>query len=60
MMSLSIAQEDPFQLLKHCDGRGELLRSLMAQTEQYLFLTPMNSSFLVAAPKITPMPDLAL
>ena len=60
-MSASIAVEEPLQFLKHmyCGG-GELCFCAMEQTAQYLFLTLMYSSFLVAAPKITLTPELVL
>ena len=61
IISASIAVEEPLQFLKHmCSGGGELCFCAMEQTAQYLFLTPMYSSFLVMAPKITPTPELAL
>ena len=43
-----------------CDGTGVLFRVVMKQEEQYLLRTPINSSFLVCTPKITPTLELAL
>ena len=61
IMSASITVDEPLQILKHmCCGSGKLCFCAMEQKAQYLFLTPIYSSFLVAAPKITQTPELAL
>ena len=61
IMSDSIEQEELVQFLKYLwAGSGALLYLAIEQVEQYLLRTPMNRSFLVCAPKITPTPELAL